>query len=303
MSTADITRNRALLLAVVEELVPSLNGASTLRLTEALEGLDAAVASSISEEDEAWLASAVERVLHSDAVSRWTTRLDQLQAEGVRLLTVCDAAYPSNLRMVADGPPLLFVRGEVGSADDRAIAVVGTRKPSRAGAETAHAIAGELVARGVTVVSGLAEGIDTAAHNGALDAGGRTIAVFGTGIAHVYPSSNRQLATRVATAGACVSQFLPDMRGTRWSFPVRNVVTSALSIGTVVVEAGETSGARIQAQDALRHAKRLFLLRSLVSSQPWAAEMAGRAGVVVVDDLQDVLSAIDAELAPHAALL
>lgn len=300
MSTADITSSHALLLAVAEDLVPSLNGASTQRFAEALEASIAGVACG---DDEAWLASAAVRARHDGSVERWTGRLAELAAGGVHLVTVCEDAYPSNLRMVTDRPPLLFIRGSVAQADDRAIAVVGTRKPSAAGAAAAHHIATELVARGVTVVSGLAEGIDTAAHQGALDAGGRTIAVFGTGIARVYPSSNRGLADRVASSGACVSQFLPDMGGTRWSFPVRNVVTSALSIGTVVVEAGETSGARIQAQDALRHAKRLFLLQSLVSTQAWAAEMAHRAGVVVVDGLDDVLSAIDAELCSDATLL
>lgn len=108
---------------------------------------------------------------------------------------------------------------------------------------------------------------------------------------------------RVAESGACVSQFLPDMRGSRWSFPVRNIVTSGLSIGTVVVEAGETSGARIQAQDALKHAKRLFLLESLVTSQPWAQMMAALDGVVVVDGLDEVMSAIDAELSCGAAFI
>jgi DNA processing protein len=295
-----ITTDPEVLVAMAEDLVPSLNGASTQRFAEALE---LAVDGLLGPDDETWLSDAAKRVHGTGAVARWTERLAALEADGVHLLTVCDATYPSNLRMIPDRPPLLFVRGEILPDDDRAIAVVGTRRPSDPGRQSAHDIAAELADRGVTVVSGLAEGIDTAAHLGALEAGGRTIAVFGTGIGHVYPSKNEALAERVAESGACVSQFLPDMRGSRWSFPVRNIVTSGLSIGTVVVEAGETSGARIQAQDALKHAKRLFLLESLVTSQPWARAMAELDGVVVVDGLDEVLSAIDAELSCGAAFV
>lgn len=300
MSAERITTNRGLLVAVAELLVPSLNGASSDRFAEALELATIGV---LDEADESWLAPAVARVLGSGAADRWSDKLAQLEANGTHLLSVCDAEYPSNLRMIANRPPLLFVRGALKPHDSRAIAVVGTRKPSDQGRRAAHDIASELTARSVTVVSGLAEGIDTAAHLGALGAGGRTIAVFGTGIQNVYPMSNRQLADDVTRSGACVSQFLPEMRGTRWSFPVRNVVTSGLSIGTVVVEAGETSGARIQAQDALRHGKRLFLLGSLVAAQPWARAMAMLEGVVVLDGVDEVMVAIDAELPSEAALL
>lgn len=300
MSSEHITRDPGLLVAVAEDLVPSLNGASSYRFADALELSALGI---LADTEEQWISAAAERVTGSGSAQRWRERLEQLDAEGVRLVSVCDVEFPSNLRMIANRPPLLFVRGVLASADDRAIAVVGTRKPSSEGWHAAYEIAAELAARNVTVVSGLAEGIDTAAHTGALSAGGRTVAVFGTGIERTYPASNRQLAGDVARSGACVSQFLPAMRATRWSFPVRNIVTSGLSIGTVVVEAGETSGARIQAQDAVRHGKRLFLLRSLVTTQPWAKAMAAFDGVVVVDDVDEVMVAIDAELPSKAALL
>jgi len=289
----------ALVLAVAERLVPSMNGASTERFAQVLEDWCLGAA---SPEDSAWFEAAVTQATESGGVEVWATRLRALARQGIALVTVCDTEYPSNLRMVRDRPPLLFVQGSLGAADDRAIAVVGTRKPSPAGAELAYRLAAELVEREITVVSGLAEGIDTAAHRGALDARGRTLAVFGTGIEHVYPRSNRALATEVAASGACVSQFMPDMRGTRWSFPVRNGVTSALAVGTVVVEAGETSGARIQAEHALRHAKRLFLHQSLLA-QPWAAAMAGRAGVSVISSIDEVVTALDADLLPAPSLL
>lgn len=300
MGSEEIIKNPALLVAVAEDLVPALNGASSYRLADALEQ---ATLGTLAEHEERWLSGAVERVIASGGVRRWSMRLAQLAADGVRLISVCDAAFPSNLRMIANRPPLLFVRGTLVPEDDLAIAVVGTRRSSAEGRGVAYAIAAELAARQVTVVSGLAEGIDAAAHAGALSAEGRTIAVYGTGIDHVYPASNRDLAGKIPGSGACVSQFLPSMRGSRWSFPVRNIVTSGLSIGTVVVEAGETSGARIQAQDALRHGKRLFLLSSLVMAQPWAREMAALDGVVVVDKVDEVMVAIEAELTSDATFL
>lgn len=287
-------------MAISEELAPSMNGAVAIRLAEALE---MATLDQLAPEDEQWLSAAEQRARSTGKIEAWRVHLDELAHRGIRLVSVCDQDYPSNLRMIADRPPLLFMKGNLAAEDDRAIAVVGTRRPTTAGETQAYEIARELAARHVTVISGLAEGIDTAAHRGALDGGWRTIAVLGTGIQHVYPGSNRALAAEAARSGACVSQFLPDMRGTRWSFPVRNIVTSGLSIGTVVVEAGETSGARIQAQNALHHAKRLFLLRSLVTTQPWAAQMAERAGVVVVDNTDEVMAAIDAELSSGAGLL
>jgi DNA processing protein len=197
----------------------------------------------------------------------------------------------------------VFVRGSLMAADDRSVAVVGTRRPSDEGVRAARRIAGSLARRGITVVSGMAEGIDTAAHSGALNEGGRTVAVFGTGISRVYPASNRSLARAIAAAGAAVSQFWPGMGPSRWSFPVRNIVTSGLSVGTVVVEAGPTSGARQQAEHALRHGKRLFLLQPLVADQPWAKEMMGTPGVVAIDDIDEVLAAIDTELDLHADVL
>jgi DNA processing protein len=183
------------------------------------------------------------------------------------------------------------------------MAVVGTRNPSRAGIDAAHRIATELAQRGVTVVSGLAEGIDTAAHSGALSAGGRTIAVFGTGIEVTFPAKNRSMATAISRSGACVSQFWPSLRGGRWTFPVRNVVTSGLSLGTVVVEAGETSGARLQAEEAVRHGKRVFLLRDLVSSQPWARAIADSPVAAAMDSVDDVVRAIDVDLATQPLAL
>lgn len=282
----------AVVLALAEAVCPSLNGAASFRLAAFLEAVDAGG-------DLGEFAPTAEALagLDESRVEHWRRVVEGLDA---RLLTVLDDGYPANLRMIHDHPPFLFVRGTIGPADDRAIAVVGTRRPSEDGLRVATGIAGALAGRGITVVSGLAEGIDTAAHAGALNAGGRTLAVFGTGISRLYPASNRSLARAIAASGATLSQFWPEMAPSRWSFPARNIVTSGLGIGTVVVEAGPTSGARQQAHHALRHGKRLFLLRRLVEHQPWARELMKTPGVVAIDGVEDVLAVVEAELDLHA---
>ncbi len=230
------------------------------------------------------------------AVEQWAT-------SGADLVTVLDAGYPLNLREVHDRPPFLFVRGSLRDQDSRAIAVVGTRRPSDVGLRVARQLAGELATRGVTVVSGLARGIDAVAHQGALDARGPTLAVLGAGISQpIAPAQNQGLAGRVVDAGALVSQFWPDAPPRPQTFPMRNVVTSGLALGTVVVEAGEKGGAAHQARLCLRHGKRLLLVRSLVLREAWARQLATRPGVIVVDTVDDVLGAIEQVLNPPAQL-
>ncbi|GAC1658158.1 MAG: hypothetical protein NVS4B3_25320 [Gemmatimonadaceae bacterium] len=187
--------------------------------------------------------------------------------------TVLDLTYPRNLRVAGNRPPLLFVVGcWREDVDGRAVAVVGARNASPIGLRRAARVARDLVRGGYTVVSGLARGVDAAAHIAALDAGGRTAAVMGTGIERRYPAANRVLADRiVASGGALLSRFLPQQPPTVWTFPHRNVVTAGLSLAIVIVEAGAISGTRRMAYDALRQGRAVFLLRSLVRSQTWAA--------------------------------
>jgi DNA processing protein len=222
--------------------------------------------------------------------------IEQYEAKGIRLLTVLDAEYPRNLRLVYNRPPFLWVRGTLSPADERSIAVVGTRSASPEGLEQARLLADQLARRDVTVLSGLALGIDGAAHEGALRAGGRTLAVLGTGINTVYPAAHTELAQRIVeTGGALVSQFWPDAPPTRWSFPMRNVVMSGMAVGTVVVEASKTSGAKMQARLALDHGKRLFLVDTLVTREEWAQRYARHPAATViasVDDVVDVLAAL-----------
>jgi DNA processing protein len=224
----------------------------------------------------------------TERAQRVAAELDAAAASGAKLVTVLDDNYPANLRLIPNLPPFLFYRGDLRDDDARAVAVVGTREASEPGLQRTLAMARMLVERRVTVVSGMARGIDTAAHRGALDAGGRTIAVIGTGITRCYPSENRALAEEIASSGALVSQFWPTRQPGKDTFPRRNVVTSGISQGTVVIEATSTSGAKMQARLALEHGKKVFLLRSLVTSQPWATDYVSRRGAIEVSAVEEV---------------
>ena len=219
---------------------------------------------------------------------RVAAELDAASGAGARLVTVLDQGYPANLRLIPNLPPFLFCRGELTRDDARSVAVVGAREASDAGIRQAASMAGLLAEHEVTVVSGLAKGIDTVAHRAALDAGARTIAVLGTGITRCYPSENRGLADAIAGGGALVSQFWPTTHPSRYTFPRRNVVTSGISQGTIVIEATATSGAKMQARLALEHGKKVFLIRSLVQSQPWARAYVDKRGAIEVTDAEEV---------------
>ena len=211
--------------------------------------------------------TAKQRDVATREVSGWIER-------GLDVRTVLDPAYPRNLHDVFDRPPLIFIAGQwIEERDARSVAVVGSRAASEEGLRRATRLSRELVDLGFTVVSGLAQGIDSAAHIGALRAGGRTVAVMGTGLDHRYPKRNAKLADHILSdGGALLTQFFPHQGPRPWTFPMRNVVMSGLALATVVVEAGHTSGARMQARMALYHGRAVFLLHSLVERHEWARE-------------------------------
>lgn len=223
------------------------------------------------------------------ARDRVVEEIQRAEQIGARLVTVLDDAYPSNLRLVPKLPPFLFYRGELRRDDARSVAVVGTRRATAEGLDRAAKLAEMLVKEGVTVISGLAKGIDTAAHSAVLEAGGRTIAVVGTGILQVYPKENADLAKQIGERGVVVSQFWPSAPPTRYSFPMRNEVMSGISQGTAVIEASSTSGAKMQARLALEQGKRAFLMSSLVTSEPWARRYLERRGAIEVNSVDDVV--------------
>lgn len=235
------------------------------------------------------LADAGTGAARSGHFARADSALEAAASVRAQLVTVLDEDYPANLRLIYNLPPFLFFRGKLRRDDAKSVAVVGTRDASNEGLRRSAKLARSLADRNVAVLSGLAKGVDTAAHEATLDAGGRTIAVLGTGILRAYPKENAELAERiVAQGGALVSQFWPDQAPTRYTFPRRNVVTSGLSQGTVVIEASSTSGAKMQARLALEHGKQVFLLRTLVTSQPWAQNYLAR-GAIEVADVETIL--------------
>jgi len=221
-----------------------------------------------------------------DDVERW-------QREGMTVITILDDSYPANLRTIHNLPPLLFVAGELLPADEWSVAVVGTRRATDAGVELARSISTGLVEREYTVVSGLAEGIDGAAHQATLDAGGRTVAVIGTGLRRSYPTKNAALQKQLARDAAVISQFWPDQPPTRTTFPMRNAVMSGFALATVVVEATERSGARMQARLALEHGRRVYLPKALVQRHDWARDYADRPGTTVVSSAAEIVDHLD----------
>jgi DNA processing protein len=221
-------------------------------------------------------------------VARW-------RAGGRRFVGVLDGDYPVRLREVHQAPPLLFAAGQL-VADDAAIAVVGSRKASPRSLEIASAVAVELVNAGVTVLSGLADGVDGAAHRAALEAGGRTVAVIGTGIDRCYPAVNRELQDRIAVDGLVLSQFWPDAPPQPHNFIMRNAVMSGYGRATLVVQAGEHSGARAQARMAIEHGRPVILTDQVVADTDWAKRMVGRPGVQVAASLSQVMDHIHAAL-------
>lgn len=182
----------------------------------------------------------------------------RIERAGVEVHTLADPTYPARLAEIYDAPPVLYARGAFAPEDEWAVAVVGTRNVTAYGREVTHRLVTELARRNVTVVSGLARGVDGLAHRAALEAGGRTIAVFACGVDVIYPPEHRRLAEEIAQSGALVSEYPVGSQPEAGNFPARNRIISGLSLGTVVVEAGEKSGALITARRALEQDREVF---------------------------------------------
>jgi DNA processing protein len=211
-------------------------------------------------------AEAAVAIASADASRLARSQADAAARAGAHLVILGDEDYPAGLRAVPLPPPFLLVRGEVRREDALGVAIVGSRRASVYGLRTAEGLGAELGARGVTVVSGLARGVDTAAHQGALGAGGRTLAVLGSGIDVIYPPENRGLAAEIEKQGALISQFPMGTAPLPQHFPLRNRVIAGLTLGTVVVEAAERSGALITARHAGELGREVYAVPGNVSS-------------------------------------
>ncbi len=215
-----------------------------------------------------------------------------------RLLAYDGEDYPPLLRQIADPPLVLYVRGDVKVLAQHSLAVVGTRKPSAYGSQVAHRLAADLAARQLVIVSGMARGIDSCAHRGALEAkGGRTVAVQGRGMDAIYPSENRKLAEKIMANGAIISEFPLGTGPTPENFPIRNRIISGLSLGVLVVEAAEYSGSLITARLALEQNREVFAVPgNITTAQSFGPNHLIKQGAKLVDQWVDVMEEFPAEI-------
>ena len=213
--------------------------------------------------------------------------LDQL---GIFLMTRGDPAYPEKLDAIFDPPPVLYVRGELGPRDTEAVAVVGSRRATPYGLAQGRRLGRDLAAAGLTVVSGLARGLDTEAHRGALEAGGHTLAVMGCGLDIVYPAENRRLADDIAQNGALVSAFPFGAEPDGWRFPVRNRIISGLCLGVVIIDAPAGSGALLTAESAVDQDREVFCVPGPVDHPNSAgAHQLIRDGATLINGVEQIL--------------
>ncbi|MEZ5626956.1 MAG: DNA-processing protein DprA [Rhodocyclaceae bacterium] len=218
------------------------------------------------------------------------TTLDWLAQPGNHLLTLADAAYPPRLLEIPDPPTLLYVKGDVGLLNRPGLAIVGARSATPQGESNAAAFAGALAGSGLTIISGLALGIDAAAHGGALDAGGATLAVIGTGADRIYPARNQALARRIVEHGAIVTEFPLGTPVAAHNFPRRNRIISGLAQGVLVVEAALNSGSLITARLASEQGREVFAIPgSIHSPQSKGCHRLIRDGAKLVETAEDIL--------------
>lgn len=251
--------------------------------------------------EQAWTASprALQAVLDdrsAESLLRSRDRLlldremERIARAGIEVVTLADPGYPRLLSMIPSPPPVLYVRGHLLPEDDLAVAIVGTRRASTYGKEVTHRIATGLAEAGVTVVSGLARGIDGVAHSAAVRAGGRTLAVLGSGVDVIYPAEHKGLAEQIIGSGALISDYAPGRKPDAQNFPARNRIISGLSIGVIVIEAPSKSGALITVDFAADQGREVFVVPGSVLSDNCAGcHRLLRDGARIVTSADDVL--------------
>lgn len=220
--------------------------------------------------------------------------VDQTIKKGIKIYTLMDKTYPERLRQITDCPAVLYVKGELKPEDSLAIGIVGTRKITSYGREVTEVLTRDLVANGLTIVSGLAKGVDTVAAQTALKNNGRTIAVVGTGVDLIYPPENYDLYNSIVTQGAVVSEVPPGQYVARGIFPARNRIIAGLSLGIVVTEGAEDSGALITAKDAARDGREVFAVPGPITSYLSAGpSILIKQGAKLVYNVNDILEELN----------
>ncbi|MGO9020679.1 MAG: DNA-processing protein DprA [Syntrophobacteraceae bacterium] len=286
-------RNRIAWLSL--KLVPGLGNRSILRLLEVFGSAERVLAAGLRDLCETGLTR--DKPLHALAAKQFLrdpqTEWTYLKSKNFRLICIGDDEYPANLVKIPDPPAVLFALGELLPRDLVSIAVVGSRYASPAGIIFAERLSSDMAFSGLTVVSGLAHGIDSAAHRGALKAGGRTLAVLGCGIDVNYPSANADLRQEIARAGALLTEFLPGAPPSSGNFPSRNRIISGLSLGVVVVEAAERSGSLITARFALEQGREVFAVPGVAQSmRSKGTHRLIKEGAKLIEGVEDILEEI-----------
>ncbi|HEV2176269.1 MAG TPA: DNA-processing protein DprA [Terriglobia bacterium] len=267
----------------------------------------AAFAAPQSEIERSGLAPRVAQGLSSQAsVKEAEKELEAAVKAGCTVVAHSDDDYPPLLRQLPDPPLALYVLGERRLLSQHAVSIVGTRRPSAYGSSVAHRLAGDLAQRQLVIVSGLARGIDSAAHRGALEAKGRTVAVLGSGADVIYPRENKSLAEKICQSGAVISEFPLGTSPQPENFPIRNRLISGLSLGTVIVEAAEYSGSLITARLAAEQNREVYAVPgNITSPQSFGPNLLIKQGAKLVDNWMDVVeefpAAIRTELLPAAS--
>jgi DNA processing protein len=220
--------------------------------------------------------------------------LADMRRLGIEAYTCHDDGYPKRLREIYDYPPLIYIKGTLQPDDTYCVAVVGSLKLSAYGRQISQELAQELAASGITVVSGLARGVDTAAHQGALNAGGRTLAVLGSGVDHIYPGENTALAGEITAHGALISEYPPGTKPRPDYFPRRNRILSGLSLGVLITEADENSGALITARHALEQNREVFAVPgSILTLTSRGSNRLIQEGAKLVTNISDILEELN----------
>jgi DNA processing protein len=226
--------------------------------------------------------------------------IEKMERSGVKAFTFRDDGYPARLKETYDYPPVLYVRGSIEAQDEWCLAIVGTRGATMYGRQVTEEIVADLARSKITIVSGLARGIDTVAHRTALDTGGRTVAILASGLDTIYPGENAGLAKRIVENGALVSEYPMGIRPRAENFPRRNRIMSGMSLGTLVIEAGESSGALITAQMALDQDREVFAIPgSILSPASRGTNRLIQEGAKLVTDYTDILEELNLMTVAH----
>ena len=272
-------------------MTPGLGTRKAGQLLEVFRTPQAIFRASRSELQAAGLSAGVAQSLSSGcAFDDAADQQSQAARAGAVLIPLTDARYPPALRDIFDPPPLLFARGRVELLATLMLGVVGTRRPTAYGGVAASKLSADLAAAGMTIASGMARGIDTAAHRGVLEAGGNTVAVFGCGIDQIYPAENRKLAEEIATRGLLISEFPMGAPAYPQNFPIRNRMISGMSAGVLVVEGSEYSGSAITAKLAIEQNREVFAVPgNITSKMSWGPNLLIKQGAKLVQEWNDVM--------------